>query len=129
MVQISHNLKGPCVSYVCDMCGVNHTCVGFLNSTCMYTLAHTCIITRVHACMANIVSYLPFNSSYNATVLVTLFFSYRVLAAHQGVEDKTTEEVESTSLILKLANSYLMEAFLLPEVTIYYTRCSAKSHH
>ena len=33
-------------------------------------------------------SYLPFSLSYNATVLVTLFFPYRALAAHQGVEDE-----------------------------------------
>ena len=58
MVQITHNLKGPCVSYVCDTCGVNHTCVGFLDSTCVYTHTHTCVFTCVHACMANVVIYL-----------------------------------------------------------------------
>ena len=36
----------------------------------------------------NVASYLPFSLSYNATVLVTLFFLYRALAAHQGVEDE-----------------------------------------
>ena len=36
----------------------------------------------------NVASYLPFSLSYNATVLVTLFFPYRALAAHQGVEDE-----------------------------------------
>ena len=50
--------------------------------------------------MANVASYLPFSLSYNATVLVTLFFPYRALAAHQGVEDEIAQEVESTSLIL-----------------------------
>ena len=97
----------------------------------VFTHAH--VFTRVHVCMANIasqlVSYLPFRLSYNATVLVTLFFPYRALAAHQGVEDEIVEEVELTSLILQLATSYLTEVFLLPEVTAYYTRCSAKFHH
>ena len=64
------------------------------------TLTHACVLTRVHACMTNVASYLPFSLSYNATVLVTLFFLYRVLAAHQGVEDEIAEKVESTSLIL-----------------------------
>ena len=35
-----------------------------------------------------------------ATVLVTLFFPYRALAAPQGVEDEITQEVESRSLIV-----------------------------
>ena len=67
---------------------------------------HVHVFTRVHACMANVANYLisclPFSLSYNTTVLVTLFFlySYRALAAHQGVEDKIEEKVESTSLIL-----------------------------
>ena len=44
--------------------------------------------------MDNVASYF-----YNATVLVTLLFPYRTLAAHQGVEDEIvrTEEVESTN--------------------------------
>ena len=37
---------------------------------------------------SQLASYLPFSLSYNATVLVTLFFHYRALAAHQGVEDE-----------------------------------------
>ena len=41
-------------------------------------------------------SYLSFSISYNATVLVTLFFLYRALAAHQVVEDEIVEEMEST---------------------------------
>ena len=49
---------------------------------------YTCVFTRVHACMDNVASYLPFSLSYNATVLDILFFPYRALAAHQGVEDK-----------------------------------------
>ena len=67
--------------------------------------------------MATVVSYLPFNLSYNATILVTLFFPYRAWAEHQWVEDKIAEEVESRSLILQLATSYLTETFLLSEVT------------
>ena len=54
----------------------------------------------MHACKANVASmlasYLPFSLSYYATILVTLFFPYRALATHQGVEDKIVEEVEST---------------------------------
>ena len=49
--------------------------------------------------MANVASYLPYSLSYNATILVTLFFPYRALAAHQRVEDKIAEEVELISLI------------------------------
>ena len=69
--------------------------------------------------MATVASYLPFSFSYNATVTVTLFFPHGAWAAHQGVEDEIAEEVESRSLILWLATSYLTEAFLLPEVTVY----------
>ena len=43
---------------------------------------------------------------------------YRALAAHQGVEEEIVKEVESTSLILYLATSYLMKAFVFPEVTV-----------
>ena len=50
--------------------------------------------------MANVASYLPFSLSYDATMLVTLFFPYRAWAAHQGMEDEIAEEVESTSVIL-----------------------------
>ena len=50
--------------------------------------------------MANVASmlasYLPFSLSYNATILVTLFFLYSALAAHQRVEDKIVDDVEST---------------------------------
>ena len=42
----------------------------------------------MHACMDNVASYLPFSLSYNASVLVTLFFPYRALATHQGMEGK-----------------------------------------
>ena len=92
-----------------------------------------CVFTHVHAFMANVASqlasYLPLSLSYSATILVTLFFPYRTLAAHQWVEDKVMEEVKSTILILQLATSYLTEAFLLPEVNAYYTTWSAKSHY
>ena len=84
-----------------------HTRMGFLGSTRMYThtqYSHTRFFTRVHVCMDNVAnqlaSYLSFSLSYNATVLVTLFFLYKNLAAQQGVEDEIAEEVESTSLIL-----------------------------
>ena len=94
---------------------------------------HARVFTRVHACLANVASYLasylPFSLNYNATILVTLFFLYKALAAYQGMENKIAEEVELASLILYLATGYLMEAFLLSELTIYYTTCSAKSHH
>ena len=50
--------------------------------------------------MANVASYLasylPVSLSYNAIILVAVFFLYRALAAHQRVEDKIAEEVEST---------------------------------
>ena len=95
--------------HACDTRGVNHTRVGFLGSTRMYMhtqYLHSHVFTCVHAyaCMTNVASmltsYLPTSLSYNATVLVTLFFPYRVLAAHQRVEDEIAEEVESTRLIL-----------------------------
>ena len=58
------------MSCVCDMCGVNHTHVGFLDSTCVYmhiqflhtrvhahaVFIHVCVFTLVHACMANVAS-------------------------------------------------------------------------
>ena len=87
---------------MCDTHGVNHTHMGFLDSirVCTHTqyvhtrvYAHSvftlvCVFTRVHACMANVASllasYLPFSLNYNATILVTVFFPYRALAAHQG---------------------------------------------
>ena len=61
---------------------------------------HMCVFTHTHACIANVASYLPFSLSYNAIILVTLFFPYSALAAHQGLEEKIAEKVESTSLIL-----------------------------
>ena len=39
MVQITHNLNSPCVSYMCDTCEVNQTRMGFVDSTYMYTSA------------------------------------------------------------------------------------------
>ena len=63
-----------------------HTRVGFLDSTRLYTYTQY-LHTRVFL-HDGVASYLPFSLSYNATVLVTLFFPYRALAAHQGVEDK-----------------------------------------
>ena len=72
-----------------DTRGVNHTHLGFSGSTRVYTyavLTLECVFTHLHACMANVASilasYLPTSLSYNATVLITLFFPYRVLAAH-----------------------------------------------
>ena len=43
--------------------------------------------------MATVASYLPFSLSYNANVVVTLFFPYRAWAAHQGVEGEIAKEV------------------------------------
>ena len=80
-----------------------HAHVGFLDTTSVYMhmqYLYMLFFTRVHTCMANVASYLPFHFSYNATILVTLFFPYRALATYQLVEDEITEEVESTSLIL-----------------------------
>ena len=104
--------------HACDTRGVNHTHVGFLGSIRVYThmqylhtsaYAHTlftfaCVFTHVHACMANVASmlasYLSTSQIYNATVLVTLFFPYRALAARQRVKEEIAEEMELTSLIL-----------------------------
>ena len=64
--------------------------MGFLDSTRVYTYTQY-LHTRVflHNNVASwLASYLSFSLSYNATVLVTLFFPYRALAAHQGVEDE-----------------------------------------
>ena len=68
----------------------------------MYThtvFTHVRVFTGVQACMADVASqlasYLLFSLSYNATIMVTMFFPYRALAAHLGVEDEITEEVES----------------------------------
>ena len=81
------------------MCGFYHMHV---HARAVFT--HMRVFIRVHACMANVASYLasylPFSLSYNATALATLFFPYRALATHQGVEDSIVEEVESISLIL-----------------------------
>ena len=80
----------------------------------------------------NVASYLPFSLSYNATVLVTLFFPYRALAAHQGVEDKIRGRSginKPNTVAIAIRTTYVTEAFLLPEVTTHYTRCSAKFHH
>ena len=140
MVQITHNLKSPHVSHMCDM---RITYVGFLDYMHMYMHAHACthsmyththVFTRVHACMANVCSQIAgqlfiFHLKLKRYCFGYSVFPYRALVAHQEVEDEILEEVESTSLILQLATSYLMEAFLIPKVTIYYTRCSAKSHH
>ena len=58
----------------------------------------------VHACMATVArslaSSLLFSLSYNVTALVTMFFPYKVWAAHQGVKYEIMKEVESRSLIL-----------------------------
>ena len=60
--------------------------MGFLDSTHVYTYTqylHTCVFLH-----GNVASYLPFSLSYNATLLVTLFFPYRALAEHQGVKSE-----------------------------------------
>ena len=59
----------------------------------------TCVFTCVHAYMATVASYLLFILSYNATVVVTLFFPYSAsAAAHQGAEDEVAEDVESNTI-------------------------------
>ena len=103
------------------------THVGYRDSTHVYMhtkYLHMHMFLHVYMLVANVASYLTFSLSYNGTIFITLFFLYRALAAHQGVEDEIAEEVESARLIL-LATSYLTEAFLPPEltVTLYYTRC------
>ena len=50
----------------------------------VFTHARICFYMCACLYMDNVASYLPFSLSYNATVLVTLFFPYRALAAHQG---------------------------------------------
>ena len=60
--------------------------MGFLDSTRVYTYTQY-LHTRVFL-HDNVASCLPFSLSYNTTVLVTLFFPYKALAAHQGVEDE-----------------------------------------
>ena len=93
----SYYTSGPFKLWViCDTHGVT---LRYHRSRHVYThthYLHTRVFTRVHACMDNVASYLPFSPSNNATVLVTLFFPYRILAAHQEVEDEIVEEVEST---------------------------------
>ena len=98
--------------HACHKRGVNHTRMGFLGGTRMYTHTQFCtrsIYTRMCfytcACLCGnvtsmLASYLPTSLSYNATILVTLFFPYRALAAHQRMEDEIAEKVELTSLIL-----------------------------
>ena len=49
------------ILHACDMHGVNHTCVDFLDSTSMYMHAHvvfthTHVFTHVLGCMANVAS-------------------------------------------------------------------------
>ena len=45
-VQITHNLNGTHLSHMCDMRGVNHTHVGFLDSTHVYIHTH-----YLHSCV------------------------------------------------------------------------------
>ena len=58
------------MSHMCDMRGMNHTLVGFLDTYHTHVHAHivfthTCVFTLVHSCMANVASllasYLPFS--------------------------------------------------------------------
>ena len=67
-VQITHNLNSTHMSHMCEMRGMNHTCVGYLDThdTCVHAhtiLTHTCVFTHVHSCMTNVTSYLPFGLS------------------------------------------------------------------
>ena len=124
MVQITHNIKGPCVQHACHTCRMNHTHGYFRKHMCVQYL-HICVVfyTCVHAYMfvwlLQLARYLVFSLTYNATIMVTQFFCYKASAAHHAVEDKiameakTASEVESRSLILQLGTNYLTEALLL----------------
>ena len=55
---------------------------------CVHTqYLHKRAFTPVHVCMANVASYIAFNLSYNATIMVTVLIPYGALAAHQMVEE------------------------------------------
>ena len=91
-IQITHNLNGPrlshaWVSYVAHACTCTRSFCTYVHMHTQYLATLVCVFTYVHACMANVASmqasYLPTSLSCNATVLVTLFFPYRALAAHQ----------------------------------------------
>ena len=113
------------VSHACDTQGEKPHMHGFLRQ---HTPVHTqsictCVCFYTYACLYDYISYLAsqlftfqLKLYYNTTILVSLFFPYKALAAHQGVEDEIAEEVESIRLILQLTTSYLTEIFLLPEV-------------
>ena len=94
------------VSHVCDTHGVNHACMGLVNSklVCTYLQYLQTIMLYVCACLYGycswLRSYLLFSLSYYTISVVTLFIPYRAWSAHQGMENKIAEEVESKSLIL-----------------------------
>ena len=48
VVQITHNLNGTHVSHECDMCGVNHTLMHYLDST--HSIC-TCVWFYMCACL------------------------------------------------------------------------------
>ena len=108
-LQLKQYTSVTCVLHVCDMRGVNHAHVGLqIAHTSVHAhpvFNHTHVFTCVHACMANIAgqlaSYLPFTLSYTATILVTLFFLYRVLSAHQGVFASDGKQIENGEALHK----------------------------
>ena len=56
------------MSNMCEMRGMNHTRMGFLDTYDTRVHAHTvlthmCVFTHVHSCMAIVTSYLPFGLS------------------------------------------------------------------
>ena len=142
-VQITHNLKTfthvTHMSHAYDMCGVNHTCVGFLDNTRVYTrMQYLHMHMFVHACMLvwlmQLVSYLVSQLFTFQLKLKCYRFGYSVLSIQYLGCTSIGRKGNcggngSNNLILQLATSYLTEVFLLPEVTSYYTRCSAKFHH
>ena len=62
----------------------------------------------MHVCTAYVASCLLLSITYNATIVFISFFPYRARTAHRAVEDEIAEEVESISLILLLATSYVL---------------------
>ena len=56
-------------------------------------------LTSINIIASDICSSLSYSLSYNATILVTLLFSYRALVGYHGVADEIAEEVESTLIL------------------------------
>ena len=123
-VQIILNLNGACVY----TCGVNHTCVGYLDSTCMYThmFLHMCMFVWLYTSqLTNQLFTFQFK-------LQCYHFRYSVLSLQGlGYTPRGTRRNHGGSRTKRpnTSASYLMEAFQFSEVIVYYTKCSAKPHH